>query len=146
MLQIPLKSLLTWVLLNSKFHFMSPPYLWWFLFLDLKMPKQCTMILVFGSENAKMMPKINLKYDIIRDQRGQGDITDILWWCVFEPFFLVGVRGDIWNLTCDTWHLTCDMWRMTQGGEEHFVRISGSCLYGLGVKVSWRFGTKGWLN
>ena len=33
--------------------------------------------------------------------------------CELPSSYSLGVRGDMWHLTCDTWHLTCDTWHLT---------------------------------
>ena len=61
----------------------------------------------------------------------------------------LGVRGDIWHVTCDTWHMTRDMWHLTydmchvthRGWWrvcQNFRSLAPT------VWVSWRFWTKGW--
>ena len=51
------------------------------------------------------------------------------------------VIHDTWNITRDMWHVTLDMWHMEGGKILTKLQVSSS--YGLGVKVSWRFGGGG---
>ena len=55
------------------------------------------------------------------------------------------------HMTRDTWHVTSDMWYVTwdswQVGEVNLLsKFHRSSSSGLGVKVFWRFGTKGSLT
>ena len=55
----------------------------------------------------------------------------------------------MWHLTLDTWHVTRDKWhllRYAQGVMNIVSKFQVPSSYGLGVKVSWRFWTKGSLN
>ena len=49
------------------------------------------------------------------------------------------------HMTHDTWHLTCDTWHVTGLGRWTFSQ-NFSSLTGLGLKVIWRFGGKGWVS
>ena len=53
--------------------------------------------------------------------------------------YCLGVRGDMWHLTCDTWHLRCGTWQMIcvtwhTGGDEHCVKILGPLLLRFGFE------------
>ena len=52
------------------------------------------------------------------------------------------VTCDMWHVTCDMWHVTCETWREMNILSKFQVPRS----YGLGVRVSWWFGGKGWVN
>ena len=51
---------------------------------------------------------------------------------------------DTWHVTRDRWLVTLDMWYIV--GSEHFLKYHLPSSYGFGLKESWRFGGKGWVN
>ena len=56
---------------------------------------------------------------------------------------------ETWHATHDTWHMTHDTLHVTheRWGEVHLLsKCQLPCSYGLGGKVFWRFGGKGWLR
>ena len=81
--------------------------------------------------------------------------VNLLSKCQLPSSYGLGVRDDMWHLTCDTWHVTPDTWHMTpniwdvsrdtQGVMKIVSKFQLPRSFGLGVKVSWRFWTKGWL-
>ena len=54
------------------------------------------------------------------------------------------VTCDTWHVTCDTWHVTCDMWHVV--GVNNLSKFQLPSSYGLGWKVIWRSGGKGWVT
>ena len=56
-------------------------------------------------------------------------------------------KTDIWHAPLDMWHVTHDTWYVTRHrwGEVNLLsKLKLSSSYGLGMKVFWRFGEKGW--
>ena len=63
----------------------------------------------------------------------------------------VGRFGEKWHQTCDRWLVTPNIWNVTPDmwhvGEVNLVsNFQLPCLYGLGMKVHWRYFHKGRLS
>ena len=63
-------------------------------------------------------------------------VTHDMWHMTCDMWHM---SHDMWHVTGDMWHVTCDTWRELNILSKFQVPSS----YGLGVKVSWRFGQNG---
>ena len=67
--------------------------------------------------------------------------VNLLSKCQLPSSYGLGVRGDMWHLTCDTWNVTHDIWHAShdmQGKINIVSKFQVRSSYGLGVKVSWK--------